>query len=127
MNTWKAALGVLGIFILGTVFGLAVSFWIAPRAGSFAPPFQEILLQRLNQRLAANLALSPEQREAIDAITRDARNQLLEIRKETRPRVRQVMQDARNKIRAQLNSGQQARFDQLLRRNRLPFNRLLSR
>ncbi len=127
MKTWKAVLGVLGLFILGTVFGLVVSFWIAPRAASSAPPLQEIVLRRLNQRLAANLSLSPDQQQAIAAITEDARNQLLEIRKETRPRVRQVMQDARNKIRAQLHPEQQARFDQLLRRNRLPFNRVFNR
>ncbi len=121
MNTWKAVLGVLGIFILGTVFGLAISFWIAPRAAASAQPAQEILLQRLNQRLASRLALSPEQKQAIAAITDNARNQLLEIRKETRPRVRQVMQDARDKIRAQLNPEQQVQFDQLLRRNRPRF------
>jgi Spy/CpxP family protein refolding chaperone len=127
MKTWKAALGVLGIFILGTVFGLVISFWIAPRAARSMSPVQEILTQRLNQRLSANLSLSPEQKQAIAAITEDARNQLVAIRKETQPRVRQIIQDARNKIRAQLNPDQQARFDQLVRRNRMQFNRFLTR
>jgi Spy/CpxP family protein refolding chaperone len=127
MKTWKAALGVLGVFILGIVFGPIISFWIAPRAGPYAPPLQEILAQGLNQRLAANLSLSPEQKQMIAATMENARNQLLEIRKETRPRVRQIILDARDKIRAQLNPEQQARFGRLLRRNRIQFNRFLAR
>jgi lipopolysaccharide export LptBFGC system permease protein LptF len=74
MSTWKAVFAALIIFVMGTVFGLAVSFWIAPNVSAYAQPAQEILTHRLNQRLARNLSLSAEQKEAIDGIIEDARS-----------------------------------------------------
>ena len=127
MKNGKGILAVLGIFILGTIFGLVISFWIAPGITAQASTAQEILARRLNQRLARNLSLSAEQTQAIAGIIEDARVQLVEIRQETRPRVRQVLLSARERIRAQLNPEQQRRFDQLVGRNRALLNRLLSR
>ena len=125
MSTWKAALAVLAVFVLGTIFGAAISYWIPPRIGSNAPPAREILTQRLNRRLVRELSLSAEQEKAIAGIIQEARDQLGEIRKETRPRVRQVIMNARDRIRAQLNPEQQARFDQIRERNQRLFNRFL--
>lgn len=127
MKSWKSVFAVLAVFILGTVFGLVISFWIAPATGGQASPAQEILSQRFNRRLAANLSLSPEQEKAISGIIADARTQLLQIRKETRPRVREVILNARERVRAQLNPEQQARFDRVIERNRRILNRLFSR
>jgi hypothetical protein len=119
MSTWKAVCAVLMVFILGTVFGLAISLWIAPRTGIFTPLAQEAAAQRMNRRLARNLSLSPEQRNAMAGIIDDARRQLAEVRKEARPRARQIIENARERMRAQLNAEQQARFDEIMRRNRL--------
>jgi len=127
MRSWKAFVAVLGIFVLGTVFGLVISFWIMPSIGAQAPPAQEILTRRFNQRIARNLSLSPEQARAIDGIIAETRTQLLEIREETRPRVREVILNASGRIRAQLNPEQQVRFDQMVGRNRVLLNRLMSR
>jgi len=127
MKSWKSILAVLAIFILGTVFGLVVSFWIMPSVGVQASPAQQVLNQRFNQRLVRNLSLSPEQEKAVSGIIADARTQLLEIRKETRPRVREVIVNARERIRTQLNPEQRAQFDRIIERNRLLLNRLLSR
>ncbi len=127
MSTWKATIAVLVIFILGIVSGIVISYWITPRITANALPAQEILTQRMNERLARNLSLTPEQEQTISGIIDDARNQLAEIRKETRPRVRQVIVNARDRIRAQLNPEQQARFDKILERNRRLLNRLFSR
>jgi len=119
MSTWKAAFAVLVIFVFGTVFGMAMSLWIAPKVNAYARPAQEILTQRLNQRISRNLSLSQEQKQAIAGIIEDARNQLAEVRKETRPRVRQIILTAQDRIRAQLNAEQQARFDSIMKRRRL--------
>jgi hypothetical protein len=119
MSTGKAVCAVLIVFILGTVFGLAISLWIAPRTGIYAPLIQEVAAQRMNRRLARNLSLNPEQRKATAIILEDTRKQLAEIRQETRPRVRQIIQKARERMRAQLNPEQQARFDEMAKRNRL--------
>jgi len=127
MSTWKATFAVLVIFVLGTIFGLAVSHWIAPGSGARGLPAQEIVTQRSNQCLARNLSLSAEQEQAIAGIVEEARNQLAEIRKETRPRVRQIIVNARERIRAQLNPEQRARFDKILERNRRPLDRWFSR
>ena len=127
MRSWKAFVAVLGIFVLGTVFGLVISFWIMPSIGAQASPAQEILTRRFNQRIARNLSLSPEQARAIDGIIAETRTQLLEIREETRPRVREVILNASGRIRAQLNPEQQVRFDQMVGRNRVLLNRLMSR
>jgi Spy/CpxP family protein refolding chaperone len=117
MSTWKAVTAVLVIFVLGTVFGLAISLWMAPRIGIYTPLAGEIATQRINQRLARKLSLTPEQKEVIAGIMQDMRQQLAEVRKETRPRVRQITLNARERIRAQLNPEQQARFDDIMRRN----------
>ena len=127
MKSWKSVFAALTVFILGTVFGLVISFWIAPSVGVQASPAQEILSQRFNQRLVANLSLSREQEKAISGIIADARTQLLEIRKETRPRVHEVILNARERVRAQLNPEQQARFDRVIERNRRILDRLFSR
>jgi hypothetical protein len=127
MNRWKVFIAVLGIFILGTVFGLVISFWIMPSMGVQASPAREILAQRFNQRIARNLSLSPEQARAIAGIIAETRTQLVEIREETRPRVREVILNARGRIRAQLNPERQIRFDQMVGRNRVLLNRLVSR
>jgi Spy/CpxP family protein refolding chaperone len=119
MSTWKAVCAVLIVFILGTVFGLAISLWIAPRTGMSAPLIQEVAIQRLNRRLARNLSLDPEQRKAVAEILEDTRKQLAEVRKKARPQVHQIIQNARQRMRAQLNAEQQARFDDILRRNRM--------
>ena len=127
MNSWKSALAVLAIFILGTIFGLVISFWITPRVGVQASPAQQVLNQRFSQRLVRNLSLSQEQEKAVSGIIADARSQLLDIRTETRPRVREVIVNARARIRAQLNPEQQAQFDRILQSKRMLLNRLLSR
>jgi Spy/CpxP family protein refolding chaperone len=127
MKSWKALIAVLGIFVLGTIFGLVISFWIAPSVGAQASPAQEIVTRRFNQRLSRSLSLSPQQEQAIAGIIENTRTQLVEIREETRPHVRQVILNARGRIRAQLNSEQQLQFDRMVGRNRLRLNRLLSR
>jgi Spy/CpxP family protein refolding chaperone len=119
MSVWKAVCAVLLVFIMGTVFGVAVSLWIAPRTGIYAPLIQEVSIQRINRGLARNLSLNAEQRKAMAGIMEDTRKQLAEIRQETRPRVRQIIQNTRERMRAQLNPEQQGRFDEIVKRNRL--------
>lgn len=126
MTTWKAILAVLGVFVFGTVFGLAISFWIAPERGASGPRIREVLIHRLNQRLVRELSLSKEQEKAVSAIIGDATKQLAEIRKETRPRVRRTLADAQVRIREQLDPQQQERFDDMLKRNRRILNRALN-
>ncbi len=127
MSLWKATLAVLVIFILGTVFGVTLSYWFSPgvEAGGLAGGLgaRQILTQRLNQRITRNLSLSPQQEQAIAAIIRDAGNQIAEIRNETRPRVQEVIANARKRMRAQLNAQQQEQFDRVLQRNRRMRNR----
>ena len=125
MSHWKAVISVLAVFILGAVFGVALSFWVAPNFGVRAPSAQEIVAQRIGQRFARNLSLSAEQRTAIEGIVEDARNQIAELRKDTRPRVRLILQNARDRIRAQLTPEQQEQFDKIVRRNRALINESL--
>ena len=122
MSTLKAAIAVLAIFILGTIFGLAVSLWIMPNMSVYAQPAREILSQRFGQRLGRNLSLSPEQKRAIAGIVDDTKNELAQIRQETRPRVRQTILNARERIRAHLTPEQRTRFDEMFRRNRRLIN-----
>jgi Spy/CpxP family protein refolding chaperone len=119
MSTWKAVCAVLIVFILGTVFGLAISLLMVSRTGISTPWVQEAATQRMNRQLARNLTLTQEQKKAMAEILEDMRKQLAEVQKEARPRVRQIIQNARERMRAQLNAEQQRRFDEILRRNRL--------
>jgi len=77
------------------------------------------------RNLEQALSLSPEQKQAIEKIIEDTRNQLFAVRKETRPRVRQIVLDAGTRVRAQLTPEQQAKFDEMVRRNRSVINRAL--
>jgi hypothetical protein len=127
MNTWKAVLSVLAIFILGTVFGLIISFWITPDMRASAQPAQAPAQERLEQRLESNLSLSGEQKAAVTRIIDDTRKEVVQIRNETRPRVQQTLKTARDRIRAELNPEQRLRFDRMVQRNRRMLNRMFSR
>jgi Spy/CpxP family protein refolding chaperone len=127
MKYLKTIIAVLAVFMLGTIFGMLLSFWMAPKINAPAGPVREFLAQRLNQRLTRELVLASDQQHKIAAIIQDARQQLGELRKETRPRVRQIMEKARIQIRAQLTREQQRIFDQNLQRNRKRLEQWLSR
>lgn len=125
MSTWKTALAVLLIFILGAIFGAGLSIWMAPLRNAYNLPAREIVTRRDMRNLEQALSLTPGQKQAIEKIIEDTRNQLVQVRKETRPRVRKVVLDARARVRAQLTPEQQAKFDEMGRRNRNAINRAL--
>jgi Spy/CpxP family protein refolding chaperone len=123
MSTWKSALAVLLIFALGTVFGVVLATRMAPRKPGPDLPARELLGLRNREALERSLSLSPGQKQAIDRIIGDTRNDLTRARQEMRPRVRQIMLNARARIRAELTPEQQRRFDELIKENRKVLNK----
>jgi Spy/CpxP family protein refolding chaperone len=122
MSKWKNAIAVLSIFVLGALFGLAISFWIGPASARYGPMARGVLIHRLNSRLAVELSLDAEQEQKISIIIEDTKKQLIEIRQEARINVRHALNNARTQIRAQLKPDQKVRFDDIAKRNRKLFN-----
>jgi hypothetical protein len=66
------------------------------------------------QRLPAALALRPEQQERVEAILREAEQEVARLREEIDPRVYALWTHARVRIRSVLDADQQAQFNALM-------------
>lgn len=121
MKRWKVILAAALIFATGVVTG-AFAFWAAQER--FAPEdrrqesFIDLRFDAL-KRMKAELDLSPEQTERIDAILHEGRKRMKQVWETTcQPEVRQEMKRVRDCIYAELNDAQRAKYDELLRRSK---------
>ena len=112
----KGALLLTVAFVLGLVaggFGAGVLQsrwgWHAPWGG---PRFQQRMLHRLDRELG----LTAAQREQIDAIIRETRQEVARLREELGPRFRDVRLRTRARIREVLDPAQRDKFDALAAR-----------
>ena len=109
----KAALLLTAAFVLGVAaggFGVSVLQsrwgWQGPWGG---PRFQQRMLHRLDRELS----LTAAQREQIDAIVRETRQEVARLREELGPRFRDVRLRTRVRIREVLDPAQREKFDAL--------------
>lgn len=109
----KGALLLILAFLLGAAAG-ALGFGIYQvRAGYWGPPRGERFQQFVLRRLTSELDLRPEQRQQVEAILRETREDFARLREELRPRFREIATRSRARIKAVLDAGQQAKFDAL--------------
>lgn len=73
--------------------------------------------ERLSERLAEELHLTPEQRAQVDASIAASRDQARELWRESQTSFEALRNEFRHEIRALLEPEQQARFDEMVRRD----------
>ena len=108
----KGALLLCLAFVLGAGVGAAGFGIYAIRYGW--PPRGERWTWIL-QRLDRELELRAEQRQKIEVILRETRDEFSRLREEVGPRFREIMNRSRDRIKAELDAGQQAKFDALVK------------
>jgi uncharacterized SAM-binding protein YcdF (DUF218 family) len=127
-STWKAAIGVILIFVLGW-FGGALTTMVIARHKALAllqhgPEAIAIVLERQTTR---NLGLNDDQKTHLHALFVENLRQRMELQKQVQPQVKAVNRQTLQEIDAILTPDQQQRFhDNLVlfkdRFGRNPFN-----
>lgn len=114
-------MAVIAIFVLGTIFGLVISRQMAPELPPPGGPAPIVSLPQLDRLLDQDL--SAEQKREISKILEEVRSELEGLRKRARPQIGRRMQEAQKRIRDILTPEQQKQFDQIINRDRPPFER----
>jgi hypothetical protein len=92
--------GAVGLGVYQTRFGE----WRSPQG---AARFHERILSRLTKELD----LRSEQRQKVEAVLKEAGQELARLREEVGPKFRDIRNRARDQIRAVLDAAQQVKFD----------------
>lgn len=127
MNTWKVILATMVIFAAGVVTGGMLTWRIqrmnarprpAARLGQpISPGGQRLEFLRRAQR---ELDLTPEQRQRVDAILKESQERTHKLMEPVAPQLRQEIERTKQEFREQLTPAQQAKFDELIKRQRHP-------
>src|SRR5687767_7987000 len=102
----KGKLLVFGVFFLGIASGILINnFYEARVAGGDIDEDRSRAGngQRGTNRVHDYLGLTQEQRERVDAILEEERQEVRKLRAESRPRIEAIQEDAQTKIRAILS------------------------
>jgi len=119
VNTWKPILAALVIFAAGVVTGgLTVNLRKQPARpkGTVVakkPVAMPRELRELSRRMQAELDLTPEQRERIEAIIHDSQERVKTLRDEIGQK---EFREMRQKIRSELTPEQRKKFAELMQR-----------
>ena len=115
MNTWKPILAALVIFAAGVVTGgLTVNLRKQPAAKKPVAMPREGQLRELSRRMQAELDLTPEQRERIEAIIHDSQERVKMLRDEIGQK---EFREMRQKIRSELTPEQRKKFAEIMQRH----------
>ena len=116
----KGKILVFAVFFIGIVTGmLIINFYETRVAGS--PPDtrdnrgRSSELERDVNMVHDYLGLDAAQRERINLILEDGRNEVRQLRAETRPRVQAIEENTQSQIRAVLNPDQLERYEKFRR------------
>ena len=120
MKQWKSILGVLLVFLLGTLTGAAVVHRVdrqgveavfSGRGGATA----DFVVRRLTR----SLDLDPAQQDQVRAIVTETRRDIVEIRKPIQGQIQAAFERSRVRIRAILRPEQQEKFDRIQSERRM--------
>jgi len=123
VNTWKPILAALVIFAAGVVTGgLTVNLRKQPAhsKGTVAvkkPVAMPRELRELSRRMQAELDLTPEQRERIEAIIHDSQERVKALRDEVGQKTSEEFREMRQKIRSELTPEQRKKFAEIMQRH----------
>ncbi len=111
-NSRKAYLIITCTFLLGLFVGLIVSPLVWRRGQSAAPSFLGMV-----DELSVEAQLNPEQRQQVEEILADTRQQFQDLRRQYNPQMVQIRNTSRERISALLTPQQKTGFDLWNQRN----------
>lgn len=111
-NSRKAYLIITCTFLLGLFVGLILSPLVWRRGQPAAPNFQGMV-----DELSGELHLNPDQRQQVEKILADTRQQFQDLRRQYNPQMVQIRNASRERISALLTPQQKTEFDQWNQRN----------
>jgi len=107
MKKWQAIWLLVLVFGLGVLCGVVGTRAVVRLAVRTALQQPDRVWTRFEQRLAANLDLTPEQRLKVAQVLAIARREFQQLRVETRPRSVAIMDRVESDLAAVLTPGQQ--------------------
>jgi Spy/CpxP family protein refolding chaperone len=113
----KIWLVLVGVFVLGSVTGAALTGLYRSRAGNDRPESRERAMRERFEKMRQELSLTDQQTTQIRTILDETRNEYRALRNELRPRFEEPRQKARARIRALLTPEQQTKFDAMTARH----------
>ncbi|MBN2282673.1 MAG: hypothetical protein JXO48_02170 [Deltaproteobacteria bacterium] len=123
MNKLKIIVGILLIFILGTLAGsLGTQVYMKHRIESFGKLGHRGRTDMLMQRLSSKLELTETQRKEVRQILEESQRKIQAIDSEFRPRIEEIMDAANDRIKEKLNDRQKRqldRFNERFRKHRM--------
>ena len=112
-TTLKIWLVLVGVFVLGTITGAALTGLYRSRASVGREGRDRGKHEQRFEKMRQELGLTDQQATGVRAILDQTRNEYRALREELRPRFEEPRLRARTKIRALLNADQQKKFDAL--------------
>jgi len=115
--TWKAALWVGVVFLLGAALGGVVGYSYEHHLVSAAntPPPEPVRRAHRVEELTKTLSLTSAQSQQVDAILLERHTEVKTIHDQTDAQIDQVRQKGRDQIRAILTPEQKPKFEAFLR------------
>src|SRR5260370_25005727 len=110
----KVWLVLLGVFVLGSVTGAALTGLYRSRASADRPEAHERAMHERFEKMRTELNLTDQQTTAVRTILDETRNEYRALRAELKPRFDEPRQKARTRIRALLTPEQQQKFDAMI-------------
>jgi hypothetical protein len=109
--TWKAAIGVILVFILGWIGGTVTTIVVARhKAMSLAQAGPEVLAIALERRTTRDLGLTPDQKDQLHAILVTYVRQRQDLQRTTAPQAHIINRQTLQQINALLTPAQQQHF-----------------
>jgi len=125
VNPWKPILAALVIFAAGVVTGgltvtLRQSRAPLPLNAPVKKPAglpREGQLRELSRKMQTELALTPEQRQQIEAIVHDSQERMKTLRDEVGQKIGEEFREMRQKIRSELTPEQRKKFAEIMKQH----------
>ena len=114
MKNWKVILATLLIFVTGMVTGAVTVKRLQSPPRSPGPVQRVEFLRRIERRLD----LTPSQRERIDKILSQSQERTAKLWEQIAPKMHEEFASVRKQILDELDSKQQAKFEELLKKSR---------
>src|SRR5260370_16164578 len=110
----KGWLVLLGVFVVGSVTGAALTGLYRSRPSADRPEPHERAMHERFEKMRTELNLTDKQTTAVRTILDEPRNEYRALRAELKPRFDEPRQKARTRIRALLTPEQQRKFDDMV-------------
>lgn len=115
MKNAKAIMGILLIFALGVIVGgLGARMVYEERIEALVSGDSQARETAMVNRLSKRLDLDTKQREQVQAIIRDTRQEVAVIRQQLRPQIAAILEKSQGLIKQTLRPDQVAKYDMII-------------